>query len=183
MLATSWASARGEVRDLVHGVLFEQPCAVEAEDGVIAQRGNLVHTTQPRGQKGKNANSERVHVIGMSKAAQRVPIAGVKKAMGALNPKARGGWKMGSHFVKSSPGRVTIGSRVSPGFRGLVLLWLATWLSAGAGPLIEGGTWASARGEVRDLVHGVLFEQPCAVEAEDGVIAQRGNLVHTTQPR
>jgi len=172
-----------EVRDLVHGVLFEQPCAVEVEDGVIAQRGNLVHTTQPRGQASKNVNSERVRVVGMSKAARRVPIAGVKKAMGALNSKARGGWRMSRSFGKSSPGCVTIGRGGLPIFRGLQFLLFAVWAYAGAGPFIEGGTWASARMEVRDLVHGVLFEQPCAVEVEDGVIAQRGNLVHTTQPR
>jgi Fe2+ transport system protein FeoA len=182
-LATSWASARGQVCDLVHGVLFEQPCAVEVEDAVIAQRGNIVHTTQPRGQKSKNAYSERVRVVGTSEAAQGVPIAGVKKAMGALNPKARGGWKMGRTFGKSSPGCVTIGGGRIPAFRGLSILLLACWLSAGARPLIEGGIWASARGQVCDLVHGVLFEQPCAVEVEDAVIAQRGNIVHTTQPR
>lgn len=47
--------------------------------------------------------------------------------------------------------------------------------------MIEGGTWKSARGEVRDLVRGVLFEQASAGEDEDGVIAQRGNLVHSKQ--
>jgi len=182
-LATSWASARCQVCDLVHGVLFEQPCAVEVEDAVIAQRGNLVHTTQQRGQKSENASSERVRVVGMSEAARRAPIAGVKKAMGALNPKARGGWRMRRSFGKSSPGCVTIvGGRI-PAFRGLAILLLACWLSAGARPLIEGDVWASARCQVCDLVHGVLFEQPCAVEVEDAVIAQRGNLVHTTQQR
>jgi hypothetical protein len=90
---------------------------------------------------------------------------------------------MGSGFGKSSPGCVTMRGRTDSAFRGLSILLLAYWLSAGAGPLIEGSIWASARGQVRDLVHGVLFEQPCAVEVEDGVIAQRGNLVHTTQPR
>ena len=86
-------------------------------------------------------------------------------------------------FGKSSPGCVTIvGGRI-PAFRGLAILLLACWLSAGARPLIEGDILASARGQVCDLVHGVLFEQPCAVEVEDAVIAQRGNLVHTTQPR
>jgi hypothetical protein len=86
-------------------------------------------------------------------------------------------------FGKSSPGRVTIVGGGIPAFRGFSILLLAYWLTAGARPLIEGDLWASARGQVCDLVHGVLFEQPCAVEVEDGVIAQRGNLVHTTQPR
>jgi len=117
----------------------------------------------------------------MSKAAQRVPIAGVKKAMGTPNPKARGGWRMS--FGKSSPGCVTIKGGMVLAFRGLSILLLAVWLSSGSAPRAEGDIWASACGEVRDLVHGVLFEQPCAAVVEDGVIAQRGNLVHTKQPR
>jgi len=47
-LVTSWSSYHGVFRDLVHGVLIEQPCADDVEDVVVAQGGNIVEAKQPR---------------------------------------------------------------------------------------------------------------------------------------
>ena len=38
----------GPNRHILQGVLFEQPCGGEVDDGVIATCGNVVHNKQPR---------------------------------------------------------------------------------------------------------------------------------------
>jgi hypothetical protein len=85
----------------------------------------------------------------------------------------------------SFPGSVIlVVSRVISTYHRVLPLLAAALFALGSGlPLRLAASWTSASGEDRNIVHGVLFEQPCAVEVEDGVIAQCGNLVHNKQPR
>jgi hypothetical protein len=83
------------------------------------------------------------------------------------------------------PGGVTMAvSRLFSTYRNVVLLLVAFGFAAGGGSQLGLGTSGiSVRSSDRDIVHGVLFEQPCAVAVEDGVLGKCGDIVNTKQPR
>jgi hypothetical protein len=154
------------------------------EGGVFAQCGNIVEAKQQRGGKKGSANSKLVRNRRTSKATRRTPVVSVKKAVGSVKSEAPGGRarkpeaNSSSNYVKMVAGGFRAACRnATPTLLGLVLV-----LALGRQPRLV-TSWSSVHGIFRDLVHGVLIEQPCADEVEGGVFAQCGNIVEAKQQR